>query len=198
MNARVSPSELHDAPPTRRQRKARRAVRMSGFATTATGSPVRLHLKDLSYDGCRIAAPGEFKAGERIKLAVAGLGAIDAEVRWANDGEAGLVFAPSEEPPRQHWPRRSERLPISADVALRRPGHFTYRVRVVDASPDGCKVEFVERPQVGERLSIKFDGLEILEARVRWVEGFAAGLNFSRPIHPAVFDLLIERLRQGD
>ena len=41
---------------------------------------------------------------------------------------------------------------------------------------------------------VKFEGLEALEAMVCWVDGFAAGLEFQRPVHPAVFDVLLQRL----
>jgi hypothetical protein len=71
----------------------------------------------------------------------------------------------------------------------------TYGVRVVDLSPEGCKVELVERPRGGERMTIKFEGLEAMDAEVCWVDGFQAGLRFERPIHRAVFELLMTRLR---
>jgi hypothetical protein len=29
------------------------------------------------------------------------------------------------------------------------------------------------------------------------VENFVMGVNFARPLHPAVFDLLVQRLKQG-
>lgn len=91
--------------------------------------------------------------------------------------------------------RRSERVSLVAEVSLRRAGQNTYRVRVFDASLHGCRVEFVERPQLDEQLWVKFDGLQPLEAEVCWIEGFAAGVNFCQPIHPAVFDRLIGALR---
>lgn len=84
---------------------------------------------------------------------------------------------------------------MAAIVSLRRAGQLKYTVRVHDASQHGCKVEFVERPQVGEQVWIKFDGMEALEAEVCWIEGFDAGLNFARPIHPAVFEQLMTRIR---
>ena len=34
----------------------------------------------------------------------------------------------------------------------------------------------------------------MLEANVCWVDGFTAGLSFEKPMHPAVFELLVERL----
>jgi len=92
------------------------------------------------------------------------------------------------------WPRKSRRVRLDAEVSLRRSGKLTYKVRIHDASPHGCKVEFVDRPVLAERAWIKFDGLEPLEAKVCWVQGFVTGVQFSTPIHPAVFDGLMERL----
>lgn len=89
--------------------------------------------------------------------------------------------------------RRSERVALDAAVSLRRSGQLNYNVRAYDASLHGCRVEFVERPELDERLWVKFDGLQPLEAEVCWVEGFAAGLNFVHPIHPAVFGRLFDQ-----
>jgi hypothetical protein len=91
-------------------------------------------------------------------------------------------------------PRKSARVGLTAEVTLLRAGKSKYRVRVFDASPDGCKLEFIERPDLAESIFVKFEGMELLEARVRWIEGYAAGVEFRRPIHPAVFDNLIAKL----
>lgn len=91
--------------------------------------------------------------------------------------------------------RRSDRVQLNASVFLRRSGQLSYRVRVFDASLHGCRVEFVERPSLDERLWVRFDGLQLLEAEVCWVDGFAAGLSFAQPIHPAVFSNLIAGLQ---
>jgi len=91
--------------------------------------------------------------------------------------------------------RRSERVPLSAEVALRRAGKLNFRVRVFDVSPHGCRIEFVERPSLQELVWIKFDGLEAIGARVCWVDGFKAGVAYTAPIHPAVFDQLLARLQ---
>lgn len=68
------------------------------------------------------------------------------------------------------------------------PGGKGFSVRLFDASPKGCKTEFVERPKVGDRVWLKFDGLEGLEASVRWLDGAYGGVEFDRPLHSAVFD----------
>lgn len=86
--------------------------------------------------------------------------------------------------------RRSERVPLDADVFVRRLGRLSYRVRIFDASQHGCRIEFVERPRLDEQLWVKFDGLQPLDARVCWIDGFTAGVGFVDPIHPAVFERL--------
>lgn len=91
-------------------------------------------------------------------------------------------------------PRKSQRVGLSADVVLRRSGNKSYRVKVLDLSPHGCKAEFVERPNLDELVRVKFEDLEALEAVVCWIRGFEMGLEFERPIYPAVFDMLVARL----
>jgi hypothetical protein len=90
--------------------------------------------------------------------------------------------------------RRAERVELDVQVALRRSAQPHYRVRAYDASPYGCKLEFVERPELEERVWVKFEGLDSLEGLVCWADGFVVGVEFVRPIHPAVFDALVPRL----
>ena len=93
-----------------------------------------------------------------------------------------------------HDPRRSARVGLSAEITLRRAGQNRYRVKILDASPLGCKAEFVERPKLDEHVWVKFEGLEALEAMVCWVRGLEVGLEFERPIHLAVFEELVSKL----
>ncbi len=95
-------------------------------------------------------------------------------------------------------PRKSACSTLTVEVVLRRSGQGSYRVRLHDLSPDGCKLEFIERPRLGELVWVKFDDLEGLEASVCWVDGFAAGLVFRKPIHPAVFELLLLKLQSSE
>jgi hypothetical protein len=85
---------------------------------------------------------------------------------------------------------------LDAEVLLRRAGQTHYRAQIYDISDHGCKVEFVDRPKLDETLWVKIEGLEALEAMVCWIEGHAAGVEFARPIHPAVFEHLLARLRK--
>jgi hypothetical protein len=92
--------------------------------------------------------------------------------------------------PAPEKPRGAHRLEFAAEVGIRRTGVHSYRVRVFDASPEGCKIEFVECPAIGERIWVKFDNLEALEGTVRWLDGHTGGVQFERPLHEAVFQRL--------
>lgn len=92
--------------------------------------------------------------------------------------------------------RRNARVPLQAEVLLRRRGHRNYKVDVHDVSPDGCRLEFVERPHLDETVWVKFEAMESIRANVCWVRGHDVGVEFVRPIYPAVFDALIQRLNR--
>lgn len=186
------PAPQPESEPSRRT--ARRPVTLDAFALCPDGSTIDIKLLDLTYEGCGIETPVELKPGETLKLSVIGRGLIDAEVRWFKDGKAGLNFASDKSATKSKVPRKAERANVTAEIKMRRVGQNNYSVRIFDLSPEGCRVEVVERPRVGEQLMIKFDGLEILQAEVCWIDGFIVGLKFERALHPAVFDLLVTRL----
>jgi hypothetical protein len=176
-------------------RRARRRVSLGGFIALEDGTTAEIAVLDLSYDGCGIETAIELDAGQTIMLSVPHRGAIEANVRWCGKGRAGLVFKAENDPGKHQQPRKSERHSLSADARLRRLGGAVYLVRVSDLSSHGCKVELIDRPREGEHMFVKFEGLEVLEAEVCWVDGSSGGLRFETPIHPAVFDLMVQRLK---
>ena len=105
--------------------------------------------------------------------------------------EKDIESGPGPEGPRE---RRSTRVSLQAEVKLRRSGHHHFLVNVHDISPEGCKLEFVERPRLEETVWVKFDGLDAIESNVCWVKGSDVGISFAHPIYPAVFDGLVRRL----
>lgn len=77
---------------------------------------------------------------------------------------------------------------------MRRLGSFGFDIRVRDLSAIGCRVELIESVGAGDHVVARLPGLEPLGATVIWSDERCAGLQFNRPIHPAVLDLLLERL----
>jgi hypothetical protein len=91
--------------------------------------------------------------------------------------------------------RKSARVPVTAIVKLRRRGHDNFSAKAFDFSREGCKLEFRERPGLDETVWVKFDQLELLEATVCWVDDMCVGVEFARPLHQAVFEMLAARFR---
>lgn len=179
-------------------RAERRSVTLAAFATREDGSPVEMTIVDLSYDGCGVVCTDRLTAGERLSLSVLRRGATPVTVRWVNGARAGLSFETvTHDDGSLRQTRRHERVSVEGEVGMHRRNKVTYRVHIYDLSPEGCRAEFVERPELHEKLWIKFDGLEPLGADVRWLSGPKAGLKFMRSFHPAVFELMVARLNGG-
>jgi len=91
--------------------------------------------------------------------------------------------------------RRAERVPLRADVDFRRTGDHRWRVNILDFSPEGCRVELPDRVVPDEVIWISLPGLETLQAKVCWVKDWVAGVEFAKPLHTAVFEMMYERMR---
>ncbi len=89
--------------------------------------------------------------------------------------------------------RRAERKRLSATVQFRR-GARRANVRVLDINELGVRVAGVYLMHEGESFWLTLPGLEPIEARVAWTTDFEMGCEFVRPLHPAVFQLLLQRL----
>lgn len=195
---RVARSKPHIGITPQNQREPRRTVHLAGFGILAGGATFSLSVLDLSYDGCRIKTELALLPGTKLKISVLGLGrAAEAIVRWFGEGFGGLEFYPEDQVEVSQTPRAFKRAALMAELSLRRRGRQRYVANLFDLSPKGCRVEFIEKPKCGEKVWAKLDGFDSIEATVRWVDGFYGGLEFVRPIYPAVFDILLVRLR-GD
>jgi hypothetical protein len=94
--------------------------------------------------------------------------------------------------------RRFSRSRVKSELTMRRIGGFNLQVALSDLSPGGCNVELIEAAEAGDSVIARFPHLEPLGSRVCWTEGCTTGVEFLAPIHPAVFDLLLSRLRGRD
>jgi PilZ domain len=180
------------------QRRERRPVSMQAFIATDGGATGEAIVLDLSYEGCGIETAVVLTPGNTVTLSVLGKPGLKAEVCWYADGKGGLTFAKEPVAAKQQRPRAKERVAVVVNAQLRRLGMTNFNVSVFDLSPEGCKVEVVERPRLGEHLHLKLEGIEAIGAEVCWVENFFAGLRFERRIHDAVFNLLVDRLTAAD
>jgi hypothetical protein len=84
--------------------------------------------------------------------------------------------------------RRDDRFRVLFLARLREYGHTAMEVQVTNLAANGfcCRASFTMREK--SRVWLTIPGLEQLEAKVIWVDGFYFGSEFKRPLHPAVFD----------
>lgn len=90
--------------------------------------------------------------------------------------------------------RRAERIILRADIDVRRPGDHRYKVNILDFSPAGCRIEIPIYVDEGDSIFITLPGLETIEGKVRWKKDWIVGVEFLRPLYPAVFDLMREKM----
>ena len=95
-------------------------------------------------------------------------------------------------------PRRAERVQLRADIDFRRTGEHRWRVNILDFSPGGCRVELPVRVIPDDMIWISLPGLEAIQGTVAWVKEWIAGVEFANPLHPAVFDMVRERMRTAE
>lgn len=84
--------QLQERAHHRIKRSERFIVNLTAVATRTDGSIIRVHLWNMSYEGCQMETQRALLVGERIKLNLPGLGEVSAEVRWATKDQAGVCF----------------------------------------------------------------------------------------------------------
>jgi hypothetical protein len=85
--------------------------------------------------------------------------------------------------------RRDERVKTAGRVICRR-GANRQETQLLDLSRGGLRLKTTSGLRTGERVWLKLDTLEPLEARVVWNDGISTGCEFLVPLHPAIFQVL--------
>src|SRR5688500_10465912 len=135
------------------ERAERRAVEFPAHLVVSGGLVLDVRVLDLSYDGCQVEVPKVVFDNDEVQLSVQGRGVIHATVRWCNSGRAGLKFA-AEETERDPGNRKGNRRNSGMEAQLRRLGNLSYTVAIRDISPEGCQIDLVERPAIGEVMQL--------------------------------------------
>lgn len=99
------------------------------------------------------------------------------------------------EPKRAPKPRSERREPLVLRVGLRRSGCRMVAVELRDLSTQGFRAETFDRVQPGERVWLTLPGLEGLCARVAWTRDDQIGCEFVSPLHSAVLNILLAKVR---
>lgn len=73
-------------------RETRKATSLKGMAYRSDASCVAVQMTNLSYFGCHLLTDGRFDLSEVITLAMPRMQDLRAQVRWVNEGQAGVRF----------------------------------------------------------------------------------------------------------
>ena len=84
--------------------------------------------------------------------------------------------------------RSSKRRPLSLMVKSRVQSRVVF-VDMIDISEGGCKIRgSAGFAQVGDRVTMKVNGVNAPLGTIAWIEGKVAGVAFEGEMHPAVLD----------
>ncbi|MDJ0977452.1 MAG: PilZ domain-containing protein [Erythrobacter sp.] len=88
--------------------------------------------------------------------------------------------------------RSSERRPLRLLVKSRVQSRVVF-VDMLDISEGGCKIRgSLGFAQIGDRVTMRVDGVNAPLGTVAWIEDKVAGVAFEGEMHPAVLDYLCE------
>ena len=96
----------------------------------------------------------------------------------------------SDEVERRRWPR----LRLQSDVEFRRKRETHYTIEMHDLTPQGCRIASPERVVPGELVWVQLPSLESLSGLVKWTCEWQSGVEFERPMHVAVYEMMMGRL----
>lgn len=87
--------------------------------------------------------------------------------------------------------RRTERIALRLTATMRDGTRSRVKVRVIDMSPRGCRIECTTPVEDGAWIWLSIAGLETQFCRVVWHCQEFVGLEFEKPLSEAVFNKLL-------
>jgi len=73
-------------------RGARKSASTTGAAYRSDGSWMRVHMTNISYDGCHLLTEESLDIGETLELRMPRMQHVNVQVRWVNEQQAGVRF----------------------------------------------------------------------------------------------------------
>ena len=121
---------------------------------------------------------------------------------WSFPSDLGTPFltgelTTDERPEPRLKGRRSERVPLELGAGLRQRGGSGVSIEIVDLSVSGFRASTHLCLQPGTDVWLRLPGLEPYQAKVAWSKGQYVGCAFERPLHPAVLEMIVGRVRRG-
>lgn len=107
-----------------------------------------------------------------------------------------LVEQPASQPERQPERRRANRAALRLDATMREGSRSKVKVRLIDISTHGCRIECSSTVAADAWLWLNIAGLESQYCRVVWHCQEFVGLEFEKPLADTVLDRLLQGQKQ--
>lgn len=177
-------SSAPPGPPERREGDRHLTLFRVGAMTVAGRRELCL-IKNISEGGMMIRPYCDLVEGTQLRIELKSGFSVDCTVAWVRDGSVGAVFdspvdvveilSTSQDGPRPRMPR------IEVECfATVRDGSLVHRMRVLDVSQGGVKLETSLVLDSGADLVVSLPGIGAQPASVRWQEAGFLGINFNR------------------
>ncbi len=92
--------------------------------------------------------------------------------------------------------RRAKRNGVQLNCTVRERSRSAVDATINDFSASGIRIQSNGVPLPGNQIWVRLSGLDSLTGRVAWTNGNLAGVEFERPLHPAVALRFEPRARQ--
>ncbi|NNC47649.1 MAG: hypothetical protein HKO13_04360 [Sphingomonas sp.] len=94
--------------------------------------------------------------------------------------------------------RREPREPVTCVIKARGAGLRETKAKLEDITRLGCRLEMFSAVNVHDEIWVRLPNLEPLRAVVCWADKFQVGVEFNTPIHPAVFEHLLQSMKGSE
>ena len=139
-------------------------------------------LRNVSDNGAQIESSQALPVGTTIYYSLDGSTAIEAEVKWCQNGRIGLRNKSDEPHTGPEFPRRAARISTVQDGEAWVDGK-RISVRIENLSQRGARVIGLPVLSVGKPIFLKFAALELEFVTVRWSNRDTCGVRFAKPLH---------------
>ncbi len=196
----VEPQAEHGGGKDRREQRFTLLIRAAKLV--APSGEFLCILRDASTGGVRIQVFHSLPPEKTMVLELPNGSCYDVEVVWQRDGQAGLAFASQVEilqlvNDRVPHPKRQIRLSVQLP-ALVTAAELSAAVVIRNLSQQGARIESPVRLALDQKLQLKSDLLEAVEARVRWRKEAEYGLVFDQTFRFDQLALIAARLQLSD
>jgi hypothetical protein len=178
------------APEGERRSNGRHPAIYRPCCVIASGRVLMGLIRNYSDGGAKIEADANFQVGDRIQYFWDVQTCIAARIVWTNGHEHGLEHEGAIPARGDMFPLRSVRIPCKAEATCWVGGE-AHVGQVENIAIGGIRIRGLPAFQQGTMMTVKFCGLEMESAAVRWTDRERTGVRFNQRLSREVLAQLL-------